>query len=180
MFIFAHAGLTLMGYQILGRKIKQMRALAPPQMAAVLFFSLLPDLLDKPLTFWFIQEAVSSRWLGHTMAFSLLVCAVVYFLCPSLKTWVWACPGHLLLDSMWRYPHTLLFPLLGWEMDPGSDPRISFWDFLASSIHRILSEPELVLPELLGLVFLLMALVRLKTFFPGRGRVAQSLSRLQL
>lgn len=150
------------------------------QMAAILFFSILPDLLDKPLTLWFCEGALSTRWVGHTMAFSLLVCAAVYFLVPSLKTWVWACPGHLLLDSMWRSPRTLLFPLLGWEMDPGSDPRISFWDFLSSSIHRVLSEPELVLPELLGLLVLLMALIRLKGVFLGRSRVAQSFPRLQL
>jgi hypothetical protein len=179
MFIFGHAGLTLMGYQVLWRKRAGSPPIGMPQLTAILFFSLLPDLLDKPLTLWFFQEAVSTRWVGHTMAFSLMVCAAVYFFIPSLKKWVWACPGHLLLDGMWRSPHTLFFPILGWEMDPGSDPRISFWEFLTSSIHRVVSEPELVLPELLGLLVLLLALFRLKAFFPGRARVAQSLPRLQ-
>lgn len=180
MFIFGHAGLSLMGYQVLWRKKTGSYTMGTAQVAAILFFSLLPDLLDKPLTLWFFQEAVSTRWLGHTMAFSLLVCAAVYLFVPSQKKWVWACPGHLLLDRMWESPHTLLFPLLGWEMDPGSDPKISFWEFLTSSMHRLLSEPELVLPELLGLLVLLLALIRLKALFPGRDRVAQGLPRLPL
>lgn len=171
MFIFGHAGLTLMGYQILWRRKAGSHSLGPSQLAAILFFSLLPDLLDKPLTLLFFQGAVSTRWLGHTLGFSILVCGAVYLLIPSLKKWVWACPGHLLLDSMWMSPRTLLFPLLGWEMDPGSDPGISFWDFLTSCIHRVLSEPELVLPELLGLLILSWTLIRLKAAFLGRGRV---------
>ncbi len=180
MFIFGHAGLTLMGYQLWERKSKGSYTTSAPQLAAILFFSLLPDLLDKPLTLWWLQGAVSTRWLGHTLAFSLLVCGAVYLFIPTLKKSVWACPGHLLLDGMWRSPHTLLFPMLGWEMDPGSDPGISFWEFITSSIHRLLGEPELVLPELLGLLVLLLGFTRLGVSFLGRGRLAQGVPKPQL
>ncbi len=179
MFIFGHAGLTLMGYQILGRKNSGLYPARLPQLGAVLFFSLLPDLLDKPLTMWLVQGAVSTRWLGHTLAFSILVCLAVYLLIPSWKKYVWSCPGHLLLDGMWRSPHTLFFPVLGWEMDPGSNPETSFWELIASSIHRVMSEPELILPELLGLLVLSWALGRMGITFRDRARVVQDLPRAQ-
>jgi hypothetical protein len=177
VFIFGHAGLTLMGYQLFNRGRTSSSPLGASQLGALVLFALLPDILDKPLTLWFVPEAVSTRWLGHTMAFSVLVCSAAHLFAPSLKNLAWACPGHLLLDGMWRSPHTLFFPLLGWEMDPGSDPSVSLWDLLASSISRLLHEPGLIFPELLGLMVLLLALLRLCWTHMGRARVPQGLHR---
>ncbi|MGQ9857282.1 MAG: metal-dependent hydrolase [Thermodesulfobacteriota bacterium] len=171
MFVFGHAGLSLMFYHLLGRGGTNHSPLArPSQVGAVIFFALLPDLLDKPVTLWLLQDATSTRWLGHSLVFSVSVCAAVHFLWPSLRRWVWACPGHLLLDAMWRSPHTLMFPLLGWEMDPGTDPNISFWDLITGNLSRLLTEPQNSIPEIAGLVFLTAVLARLGLWYLAQPR----------
>lgn len=178
MFVFGHAGLSVLGYHLLGAGRTNASCLTRPfQLAAVVFFALLPDLVDKPLTLWALHDAISTRWFGHTLGFSLLVCTTAYFFLPSLKNWVWACPGHLLLDGMWRSPHTLLFPLLGWEMDPGTDPNISFWELLTGNIRRLLTEPDTAIPELAGLLILSVAVAHVGLWYWSQGRAPQSLAR---
>lgn len=170
MFVFAHAGISLFVYH--GTSL--IRANGSPfensaRILAVAFFALLPDLVDKPLTLWIVPHPVSTRWVAHTLLFSLITCSLVYRFLPALRDWVWACPGHLVLDSMWESPHTLFFPFLGLKWDSGSEPPFSIFELLMGSLNRLLVDPEMAIWELTGLVVLIFAFARgVSTFLKRR------------
>lgn len=171
LFVFGHVGLSFLGYHLWGfSRGGGAFPKGPGAYVLLAFFSLLPDIVDKPLALWVVPELDTTRWMGHTLAFSALVCAIVWRFLPDLLIFSLACPGHLLLDSMWRSPHTLLFPLLGFKWDPGTDPNISLWELLGGNLRRIFSEPHLALPEIIGLAVILVIGARLSWLALARGR----------
>lgn len=84
----------------------------------IIFGSMLPDILDKPL--WLFSQAAlfpSGRSYGHTLLFSLGLFFVGLIIGNLkgrfFKTISIASVSHLVLDLMWRNPVTLFWPLLG-------------------------------------------------------------------
>lgn len=63
---------------------------------------------------------------------------------------------HHLLDGMWRYPATFLWPLYGWGFPPGL-PEEWFWQWLAGLLH----DPSVYVPEVTGGVILVVIFGRL-------------------
>jgi inner membrane protein len=93
----------------------------------VIFGALLPDIIDKPLGFWLLPDAVNhaTRSVGHTLLFSALLLAAALARLgltrrAGLLTIALASIGHLLLDQMWQLPVTLLWPFLGWQFPRGT------------------------------------------------------------
>jgi hypothetical protein len=158
MFIFGHGGLTLLAMRIFPVLPKRPRLRDQRRdTLTVLLFALLPDLLDKPLTLWLVPHAPSTRWIGHTLTFWIILWCALRACRPCLAWFVGASLWHLCLDRMWQSPHTLLFPLLGWHMDPGSNPELSLWEFLRGTLHQYTSSGGLLLPELVGIAMLVHA-----------------------
>ena len=87
--------------------------------------SLLPDIIDKPIGgILFFSVFQNSRIFAHTLLFSVLLIALGVFVQSRLRRpWLLALGfgslGHLVLDEMWRYPETLLWPAYGWVFPKG-------------------------------------------------------------
>jgi len=87
----------------------------------VLFASVLPDIIDKPAALLLMRShTVNTRLFGHTLIFTLLLIITGYIystinnnsnvLILGLCSFI-----HLILDSMWLFPHTFLYPLYGFK-----------------------------------------------------------------
>ncbi len=162
MFLFGHAGLTLLGKGT-WNCLRKKEALwnRPREVVLVIAFSLLPDLVDKPLSLWLWPDPPSTRLIGHALAFWIIFWGGLQTFAPRIARWTWVPLLHLFLDQMWQSPHTLLFPLLGWQMDPGFSQELSFWELLRWNIYLYSSHWGLLIPELAGLAYLAYLGVRL-------------------
>ncbi len=121
----------------------------------LLIGSLLPDIIDKPIGTFFFRETFSN---GRIFSHSLLFLAIISFIGLYLykhrrKTWLLVLSFgtfvHLILDQMWRTPHTLLWPVYGFTFEKGD---ISDW--ILGLIHTLRTDPAVYVPELLGLAIL--------------------------
>ena len=126
----------------------------------VLLGSLLPDILDKPLwLFAFSDIFPDGRSYGHTFLFNLVlfICGLIlirykksWLLIISLSAFI-----HLTLDQIWDNAVTLWWPLLG------PFYRVETTGWLASIIHGLFSDPSTYIPEIIGLVIILVMGYRL-------------------
>lgn len=92
--------------------------------------SILPDLIDKPLS-WFLPH-VSGRNFGHTTLFQIVLLALGVFVLRLRRTERFlvlaiASAGHLLLDRMWEVPNLLLWPLKGLSLYGAAEQDFSPW-----------------------------------------------------
>ncbi len=121
MFALGHAGLTAAAARRVDPDVDWRWAAA---------LALGPDLVDKPLALLAPSLAHgNTRGLGHTLAFSAAVLAVLFAWkrSPKAALVLWACwSGHLLFDLMWLAPSRaiLFWPLLGGFPTPVRGP---FW-----------------------------------------------------
>jgi hypothetical protein len=167
MFVFGHGGLTLLGMASVKRLGRQPNLWGnPKEIFAVIFFAFLPDLLDKPFTIWILSDMTSTRWIGHTLIFWMCLYSFMLIIRSRWAFCSFACLFHLILDQMWLFPRTLLFPLLGWEMDSGFFKGESFWEFLMYSLRNYGTEWIDLSFELLGFTVLVYAGFRV--IFRGR------------
>ncbi len=60
------------------------------------------------------------------------------------------CFAHLLLDEMWLFPRTILWPLYGWGFDK-MGPR----NWLEEILTALRTDPSVFIPELIGVLLLL-------------------------
>jgi len=86
----------------------------------VIVGSLLPDLIDKSLQFWFISETFdfTGRSIAHTLVFNFILIALSLLVLPvnrALGPLIFSLSsiGHLVFDRMWESPTTLFWPLYG-------------------------------------------------------------------
>ncbi len=127
--------------------------------------ALLPDLIDKPLSLLVFTEARTSQGLAHTLLGHLLLLATVALLWRGGLAYALACNGHLLADQMWKHPHTLFFPLLGWQFES--------WRFMGSpgamlsAYADIIFRPEVVVLEVIGLGLLVWLVMRHRLYTGG-------------
>jgi len=118
--------------------------------------SLLPDIIDKPVGRYLFAGffQYNGRIFSHTLLLLVLLLAAACFL-PRYKGrgWLLAVSAgvlmHLILDSMWRTPQTLLWPLLGWGFPSGSEG-----DWLGSLVQVLAHNPAVFIPELIGAAIL--------------------------
>lgn len=132
--------------------------------------SMLPDIIDKPVGLVFFRETFSNgRIFAHTLLFLIVFTLIgLYLYWKRRKGWLlpvsfgWAM--HLLLDAMWLTPETLLWPLFGWTF-----PRMALDNYLLYLWTRLLSDPSVFVPEIIG-VFALGGLMVLwqRSFHSGK------------
>jgi len=129
----------------------------------VLLGSLLPDIIDKPV--WFFVTTVTSdtsicgRDYAHTLLFNLALFIGGLVLIRYRKFWLLIISlssfVHLILDQMWNSPVVLLWPLLG------PLPKEETVGWLSSIFQGLFSYPEVYVPEIIGLVIVLLFAYRL-------------------
>lgn len=126
----------------------------------VLLGSLLPDIIDKPL--WLLAVgyiAPSGRGYAHTLLFNLalFICGLILF--RYRKSWlliISLCSFmHLIFDQIWNSPVVLLWPLLG----PIPEKETTGWLF--NITQALFSYPSVYIPEIIGLVIVLLFAYRL-------------------
>ena len=118
----------------------------------LLIGSLLPDIIDKPVGMFFLRDIFSNgRIFCHTLLFLIVVSlGGLYLYWKHTKTWLLVLSFgtfmHLVLDGMWLAPQTLLWPLYGFSF-PKFDPN--YW--MEGMFYRLLLEPLVWIPELVGI-----------------------------
>ena len=157
MVFFGHVGVTLgagllaraTAGRIGGRKTGFFRTL---DLRWLMLGSLLPDIIDKPLIFLFPESTIGGgRAIGH----SLLIMVLLFLSVLTIQGWtrlalltvLIGALGHLALDSMWKMPETLLWPLMGWGFYP-IDPEV----IVPHIVRDLTTKPLLYLPEAMGFV----------------------------
>jgi inner membrane protein len=168
MFVFAHTGITLGAAALTAGVITHKQ---PGQNSRISWFaslaryvdirillvgSLLPDIIDKPVgQFFFRQTFSNGRIFSHTLLFLIVLLVIGFFLFKRYRQ-VWMLTlaagtfAHLVLDSMWAYPSTLFWPLLGLTFD-----KVELTNWLANILKALFSHWDVLIPELIGLVVLL-------------------------
>ncbi len=177
MLLFGHSGLTVGAAWALGHSYDKLQARKQPLEAGtnklqllaskidyrvVLIGSMLPDIIDKPLGLWVLHEEYGGgRSFAHTLlfAFLLILAGLIWYKRKRgilLLTLALANVMHLILDSMWIQKETLLWPVLGLSFYPRgpSDWLSVWWDSLTEN-------PSVYIPEAIGILILLLALVAL-------------------
>jgi membrane-bound metal-dependent hydrolase YbcI (DUF457 family) len=138
--------------------------------------ALVPDIIDKPLGFLGFGNG---RSITHTLLILLIVLFIGLYLHKNYKkTWLLAIVigmfTHLILDSMWATPQTLLWPLYGWAF-PVPDHKIGLGQ-INLWWHTLITNPGVDISEAFGLLILTGFIVilvherRFKTFL-RKGRV---------
>ncbi len=158
MQLLAHMGITLAAARglekvIYSRGINKISDFIDYRL--VILGSLLPDIIDKPLGGIIFREALgNSRVYSHTLLFLLLFSGMGMFLWFAYrKSWLLVLAGgvffHHVLDLMWLWPQTFLWPLYGWGFAKGN-PDGWFWQWIKS----LFTKPDIFIPELIGVVIL--------------------------
>jgi len=167
MFVGAALGLLL--YQWTGKKW------AVP---VLVLGAILPDIIDKPLGHLLLANTLDyGRIYAHSMLFLIAILLVAAVLWKARSSPVMAILGlgvatHLVLDSMWEDPVTLMWPLLG-PFQPHHFP-----DYFGSSFVAEISSPlEWMFGIMLASILILLYRDRLG---PAGERVARALEPLQL
>jgi len=97
MYPLAHIGIALLLGKLLRRRLKL------KDMRLVALGSMLPDIIDKPLT---ILGIGSGRFVAHSLLFTIFVSLLS-------REVGFGCVIHLLLDRIWEEPKVLFLPFLG-------------------------------------------------------------------
>lgn len=157
MLLFAHLGLTLAGA----------RFVAAADLAFVALGSLLPDIIDKPLGWMIYGTPSMGRIYAHTLLFLLLLIALASFFwnirLASLSGGVLA---HLALDSMWNSPTTLFWPFRGGFPVVTELNTNDYIKQLLMGLH----DPWILVPELLGLAYLLYFVLQRRSSLVAKGK----------
>jgi len=129
----------------------------------ILLGSLLPDIVDKPV--WLIvagltsDTALSGRDYAHSLLFNLVLFIGGLVLVRYRKSWLLILSlssfMHLVFDQIWNSPAALLWPLLG----PLPEEETVGW--VSNKFQALFSYPEVYIPEIIGLVIVLLFAYRL-------------------
>jgi inner membrane protein len=119
--------------------------------------ALLPDIIDKPVGHFLFGQVFgyNGRIFSHTLLFFIVILAVAGYLYLTRKN-VWllylalGVLAHLILDSMWRTPQTLFWPLQGWSFPPEKPTDLSHW--VSNLYTGLLRNPMTYVPEIFGLI----------------------------
>ena len=117
--------------------------------------ALVPDIIDKPLCLLGFGDG---RSITHTLLVAIIILLIGSYVYKRFKkTWLLAINvgmfTHLLLDSMWTKPQTLLWPLYQWALPAPSD-RITL-ELIDISWNAELHKPGTIIPELIGILILI-------------------------
>jgi len=176
MLILGHAGITLgaaIALDAAWSKRLPSTALADPpsnsrayrfsslakhiDIRVLLVGSLLPDIIDKPVGHIIFRNTFSNgRIFCHTLLF-LLVITLAGLCLYKRKRKIWllilSCGTftHLIFDQMWLTPHTLFWPLYGWNF-PKEPPDLVLW--LKGTLTALVTVPSVYITEIIGALIL--------------------------
>jgi len=117
----------------------------------LLIGSLLPDIIDKPIGQFFFRGIFSNgRIFSHSLFFLVIISFIGFYLYKHrsriwLLTLSFGTFMHLILDQMWRNPHTLLWPVYGFTFEKG---YISDW--IPGLIQASRTDPAVYIPRTLS------------------------------
>jgi len=140
--------------------------------------SVAPDLGDKALALTGLSRHRTGQVWGHTLLFSHLpTLTATLLLKPRWLPYALAFNLHLLTDRMWRFPHTLFFPLFGRRFGNWRD--LHSFRLMVEAYKEVISADRATIPlELGGLALLLWLVVGERLyrgprlfFFLGTGRL---------
>lgn len=144
--------------------------------------SLLPDIIDKPLGRIFFRGVFSNgRIICHTLFFLfILSLAGIHLYRRRRKNWILVLSfgtfTHLIFDQMWLSPHTLFWPLYGWNFPKYANIRFIYW--VRGIFTSLLTQPSsyIYITETIGgvvLAFFLWHIMKEKTLlnFIAKGEV---------
>jgi inner membrane protein len=158
MYLLAHAGITLGAARVVEQAVN--RPFFRLDYRFILLGSLLPDIVDKPLGRIIFGEVIANgRIYLHTLIFLVMTILLGVFI-YRWKHSLWGfCIAfgvlmHLVMDAMWMDPITLFWPFISPAF--GKGPGIAFLDIVHSWVHTLFIEPRAFLPELAGLVILVI------------------------
>lgn len=164
MLPFAHIGITLVLFWVLGVGLRGVRAHV--RYGYVVVGAMLPDIIDKPVGMIFFADTFGSgRIFGHTLLFVLVLAVAGYYLFSKKgEAGVLILAGgslvHQLLDSMWESPATFLWPLMGLSFERLEEYG-SFGQYL-TDIYGNLGEPAfltMVVTEITGFAIIVLFLL---------------------
>jgi membrane-bound metal-dependent hydrolase YbcI (DUF457 family) len=116
--------------------------------------ALVPDIIDKPLSLFGFGNG---RSITHTLLIFLIALSIGLYIFKYYKR-TWPLPivtgmlTHLILDSMWATPQTLLWPLYGWAFRV-PDQRIGLGQIIIWW-HNLISDPGVYIWEAIGILIL--------------------------
>lgn len=122
----------------------------------LLIGSLIPDIIDKPLSFLGFGNG---RSITHTLLVSVIVLIIsLYLYTGRRRTWLMAISlgmfTHLILDFMWDTPYTLFWPFYGWRF-PTPVNRVGL-DQIRVWANTMATNPSVDIYEVVG--FLIVAI----------------------
>jgi inner membrane protein len=163
MLLFAHTGITLGAAAVIAgianqrEKTSWFNSLARfLDIRWLVVGSMLPDIIDKPVGMYFFRDTFSNgRIFSHTLLFLLILTAVGVLLYKTRRqVWMMALVAgtlmHFIMDSMWRTPGTLLWPLMGTGFN-----TIEVEGWVEGIFKAYVSVPRVYIPELIGLAVLI-------------------------
>jgi len=94
--------------------------------------ALLPDMIDKPLAWWFLADRLEDDHLvAHTLLFAYaLAIPALYLAWRGERRLISVSAGmivHRLCDPMWRETDTLLWPFNGWTFHHSTGPDFAIY-----------------------------------------------------
>lgn len=184
MLILAHVGITLAAAKSLEKVMAYRGIYNFLDYRLVLVGSMLPDIIDKPLGGLILRETLGNgRIYSHTLLFVLFLIGTGIFFWykfrrPGFLVLAGGSIVHHILDGMWLYPETFLWPACGWSF-PKGDPEtwLQLW------LGNLLADPWVYVPEVVGgiiICYFAAGMIRgkgLKEFFRS-GRLSSSCNGL--
>lgn len=150
MLVFAHVGLILAAANGVWKKIG-----LQPELVFVTIGSMLPDIIDKFLSYLIYGSMATGRIFAHTLLFFLVLTTIaVIFQSPKVASIAGGVLDHLVLDSVRRTPMILLWPLLGYFP---IDPELRALSILGyfEMLMKSLVSPYILIHEVIGFLCLL-------------------------
>lgn len=133
MFIFGHLGITLGLFMLLEHRLPALKGRI--DYTAVLFGSMLPDLIDKPIGRVIFSGTIDNgRIFAHTLLFFIVLSSAAFYIWKKKNDMraISLCAAsfcHLVEDSMWEAPATLFWPLMGWQFPSNPGPYNGILDY---------------------------------------------------
>ena len=157
MFVFGHMGGAVAAMKSF-ETFKQTGGVSATRFdyRLILLFSLLPDIIDKPIALFLMPENVTSRLWAHSLLFLLGFTAALKLWAPRYAYLAIPLVVHFVLDAVWAHDTlpSLLWPVLGLSFPIYDTSVVSRW---SENLHR----PFIIASEMLGLVYLtFIALVK--------------------
>lgn len=159
MFLFGHVGITIGLAQVaqysLVKKENENTGLRLDYRLVALG-SMLPDIIDKPLGGLILGDYLGNgRIYCHTFIFllPLFVLGMIFWYQFKKPVFLILAGGslvHQVLDSMWLYPETLLWPAYGLSFPRGN---VDLW--LSKWMKSLTTDPGVNIPEIAGVIIIL-------------------------